>query len=396
MSDATRGTASAGLLVIGSGPAGVAAAVAYRDAGGTGAVRILTADEHLPYNRPPLSKDLLRGETHPDDVWLHPADFYADRDIEIVRSVSVSALDPAGGTATLDDGRIFDFARCVIATGARPVRPPIPGNDGPTVHALRTLTEALTLREAAENARSAVVVGSGFIGCEAAASLARRGLHVTLVTTEDQPQAARLGPQVAERIAGWLRADGVELVTGDGLAEITADLVRTESGREIPADRVLLATGVEPRVELAQRAGLRTTEGRVRVDDAMRTSAANVFAAGDVALATNAVAGRPVAVEHWGDALTMGDIAGRVAAGALGSWAEAPGFWSSIGDRALKYVAWGDGYDEAIFRAGPGESFTAWYVRAGRIVGVLTHEADDDYERGRQLVGDGIGVEALG
>ena len=201
-----------GLLVVGSGPAGVAAAVAYRDAGGRGPVRIVTADEHLPYDRPPLSKDLLRGETHPDDVWLHPDGFYADRDIEIVRDAPVGALDPAG-TVTLDDGRRIGFATCVLATGARPVRPPVPGTDRPTVHDLRSLTEALTLREAAAKATSAVVVGSGFIGCEAAASLARRGLRVTLVTTEERPQAARLGlggrrTRIGRLVAGRRRRAG--------------------------------------------------------------------------------------------------------------------------------------------------------------------------------------------
>ena len=384
-----------GLLVVGSGPAGVAAAVAYREAGGQGPVRIVTADEHLPYDRPPLSKDLLRGETHPDDIWLHPDGFYADRDIEIVRDAPVGALDPAG-TVTLDDGRRIGFTTCVLATGARPVRPPVPGTDRPTVHDLRSLTEALTLREAAAQATSAVVVGSGFIGCEAAASLARRGLRVTLLTTEERPQAARLGLEAAARIGGWLRADGVELLTGDGLGAVTADGVRTEQRPRHPAERVLLATGVQPRVELAEDAGLRVERGRVRVDAAMRTSSATVLAAGDVALATNTAAGRPVAVEHWGDAVTMGEIAGRTAAGRPGEWAQAPGFWSSIGDRTLKYVAWGDGHDDVVFRAGPAGAFTCWYTRDGRVVGVLTHDADDDYERGRRFVEDGAGLAALG
>lgn len=383
------------LLVIGSGPAGVSAAVGYRDAGGSGAVHIVTCDDELPYERPPLSKDLLRGEARPDEIRLHPADFYAERDIEISLSTIVATLDTDARTATLDDGRVLNFEFCVLATGSRSVRPPVPGAELPHVHALRSLGQAIALRDAARHAGTVVVVGSGFIGCEAAASLSRSGVSVTLVTVEDQPHAARLGTQVAERIADWLRNEGVEVITGDGIAEITAHAVTTKSGRNLPAEQVLLATGVEPCGELAERAGLRMSEGRVRVDSSMRASAAGVFAAGDVALATNDAAGRAVAVEHWGDALTMGEIAGRAAAGEVGTWAQAPGFWSTIGGHTLKYSAWGDGHDDVLFRDGTHGAFTAWYLRDSHVVGVLTHEADEDYERGPKLVEDAAGAAAL-
>ncbi len=377
------------LVVIGSGPAGVAAALGYREAGGTGAVNVVSADVDLPYERPPLSKDMLRGASEPADAMLHPASFYAERGIELILGAEVCRLDWAGQEVGLRDGRAVGFASCILATGATPIKPPIPGADLPNVYVLRSQRDGTRLRDAAGRASRAVVAGSGFIGCEAAASLAKRGLAVTLITDEDRPHQARLGGWVADRITDWLQEQGVQVVTGDGLAEITNDGVRTASGRVFVAELVLLATGVRPQIALATDGGLRVEQGRVRADASMRTSVADVYAVGDAALATHARAGRAVAVEHWGDALTMGEIAGRSAAGESAEWSQAPGFWSTIGDHTMKHSAWGDGYDEVLVDEGSGEGFTVWYSRAGRVVGVLTHQADDDYEHGQQLVEQG-------
>jgi NADPH-dependent 2,4-dienoyl-CoA reductase/sulfur reductase-like enzyme len=143
---------------------------------------------------------------------------------------------------------------------------------------------------------------------------------------------------------------------------------------------------VEPEAGIAAGAGLAVEAGRVRVDAHMRSSAAGVLAAGDVAFAFNAAAGRHLAVEHWGEALAMGQVAGRTAAGLEASWAEVPGFWSTIGDRTLKYAAWGDGFDDASLVDHGGGAFTVWYSHQGVTVGVLTHDADHDYERGRRLI----------
>lgn len=387
-----------GLVVIGSGPAGIAAAIGYREAGGAGHVQVVSSDPDLPYDRPPLSKDLLQGATNAEDAQLHPGTFYAEHDIALLLATGASELDVNARTATLMNGRRLSFGSCVLATGSHPVRPPVPGTGLPIVHTLRSLQEGLALRSAAAGADRAVVVGSGFIGCEAAASLAKRGVAVTLVTDETQPQANRLGTAVAERIAGWLREQGVELVTEETLAEIVPGgppQVRTESGGSFPADLVLLATGVAPNTELAVGAGLRMEANRVRVDSSMRTGIAHIFAAGDVALATNDAAGRPIAVEHWGEAMTMGEIAGRVAAGEESAWAQAPGFWSVIGDHTVKYAAWGDGFDDVRVRDGADGAFTAWYAQRGRIVGVLTYESDGDYDRGQTMVEDGASIDSI-
>jgi NADPH-dependent 2,4-dienoyl-CoA reductase/sulfur reductase-like enzyme len=278
----------------------------------------------------------------------------------------------------------------VLATGSEPARPPFDGADHPDVHLLRSAASARRLREAASDARSAIVVGSGFIGCEAAVSLARKGVQVTLFTPESLPQAARLGDIAGKRILHWLKAEGVSVLTEtevDGIEDgfrVHTDLVPT-----LDAGMVLLATGIEPRIDLAKGAGLDIADGRVRVDEHMRTSADGVLAAGDIALAHNTSAGRALRVEHWGEALTMGEIAGRTAAGDQANWDNAPGFWTVIGDKVLKYAAWGDGFDQTEVVNYADGGFTVWYGKEGTTVGVLTHDADADYARGTELVESG-------
>ena len=374
------------LVVVGGGPAALAAVRAYREAGSGGDVVLVSADEHLPYNRPPLSKDFLRGESEEDDLPLEDEDFYRQHDIKVRLGTRVQALDTGRQTVTLAGGERLNYGRCILATGATPKPLPVPGADGPGVYYLRSRVQARQLREAAAVARSAVVIGSGFIGCEAAASLARRGLAVTLVSMESNPQAARLGDAASQVLRAWLEEDGVLLRPDVEVAAIEPGQVLLAGQASADGDLVLVAGGVTPEAELAAQAGLAVEDDRVQVDAHMRSSVAQVLAAGDVAFAFNAAAGRRLAVEHWGEALAMGQVAGQTAAGADASWAEVPGFWSTIGDRTLKYAAWGDGFGTARLVEHGGGAFTVWYASDGVTVGVLTHDADGDYERGRQLI----------
>jgi 3-phenylpropionate/trans-cinnamate dioxygenase ferredoxin reductase component len=373
------------LVVVGGGPAGLEAARAYRDAGAGGEILLLSADEHLPYNRPPLSKDFLRGESEEDALPLEGHDFYREQGIDVRLRTRVRALDPGEHAVTLDSGETLEYGSCVLATGAAPQPLGVPGDTGAGVRYLRSRRDARELRAVAAAAHSAVVVGSGFIGCEAAASLARRGLAVTLVSVEERPQEGRLGEAAGGRLQGWLEDEGVALRLG-------AEVERIENGRRVQlaggesaeGDLVLIAGGVAPQGALAEEAGLAAEQGRIRVDAQMRSSQPDVLAAGDVAFAFNAAAGRPLMVEHWGEALAMGQVAGQTAAGREASWAEVPGFWSTIGERTLKYAAWGDGFDDARLADHGDGAFTVWYGRDGITVGVLTHDADQDYEEGRR------------
>ncbi len=385
---------TAGLVVVGGGPAGHCAAASYRKHGGQGQVVIISADGEAPYERPPLSKAFLRGETSEDALPMESPEYYQDNGIELWLADSVVGIDLAARVLSTSANRAVAFGTCVLATGSRPATLPVPGGDHPEVLRLRFLQQARMLRRAANQAGSAVIIGSGFIGCEAAASLAARGLDVTVLSVEELPQIGRLGRAVAERIAGWLGAAGVRLVGDARVTDIyDGRIVHTTDG-EFEADLILTAAGIEPRSELAEQAGLAVEEGRIVVDERMATSAAGVYAAGDVALADNPTAGRRLRVEHWGEALRMGEVAGANAAGADERWTDVPGFWSEIGDHTVKYAAWGDGFDrDDLVDHGDG-GFTVWYSRAGRAVGVLTHRADGDYERGQELIASGATLTA--
>lgn len=374
------------LIVIGGGAAGHTAAVAYREAGGAGEVLLLTREDALPYERPPLSKQFLRGEIEYDDLPLSGAAWLGLRGIEVRRAAEVALIDPERRTVALLDDQVLDYGHCVLATGSRPARPSLPGAGDARVLVLRSLADAERLRAAAIPGRTAIVLGSGFVGCEAASSLAARGLDVTLVTPESVPHAARLGERVGRRIADWLEQDGVRLRLG-AQAERIEDSRRVQlPGETLEAELVLLATGARPEATVAARSGIALDGERVPVDARMRSVHEGLLAAGDVAFALHPTAGRRLRVEHWGEALRMGEVAGRTAAGTDDAWDDAPGFWSTIGRRTLKQVAWGDGFDEIRHVDHPGGGFSAWYGREGVTVGVLTHEADADYERGRRRV----------
>ncbi len=371
-----------GLIVLGSGPAGVAAAESFREHDASSRVRILTADPDLPYARPPLSKEYLRGQTN--DVSLHPRQWFNDKAIELVDSTTADGLDLAEQTIRAG-GRLHRYDTLILACGAAPVAPPMPGAE--RARLLRSLADAAALRQAAKDARTAVVIGAGFIGCEAAASLALQGLSVTLVAPEPLPQEARLGSAAAERLRELVVQAGARHVGGVAVEEITDVGVRLDNGVTIDCDLVLAATGVAPQHRLADDAGLEIRDSRIVVGSDMSTSVKGVYAAGDVALARHAIAGRHLAIEHWQDAIDQGTIAGTSAAGEDAIWDGVPGFWSTIGEATVKYHAWGDGYQCSRMLIGP-DGFTVWYEAGDAVVGVLTYNADDDYDLGERLIAE--------
>ncbi len=377
------------IVIVGGGPAGQAAAEAYREAGGEGTVTILAREPEPPYERPPLTKGFLRGESDREALALAPPEWHAERGIELRTEVDVVRIDLEKGCARSAAGHTFDFDRVLLATGARPLVPPVPNADGGGVQTVRRIGDSERLAKLGKGNR-AVVVGSGFIGCEAAASLALRGATVTVATKEAGPQVERLGADVAARIAGWLEDLGVEVMAEAELASLRGAANHSTralfaDGREALADRVLLALGIERDDKLAAAAGVPVEDG-VEVAASMESADPRLLAAGDVAFAFNTIAGRRLRVEHWGEALRMGEIAGRTMAGEVATWDVAPGFWSTIGDHTVKYVGWGDGWDDARFEPGEDGSFACWYGRDGEVVGVVAHEDDDAYEEGRRLI----------
>jgi NADPH-dependent 2,4-dienoyl-CoA reductase/sulfur reductase-like enzyme len=377
------------IVIVGGGPAAQAAADSYREAGGAGTVTILAREDDAPYERPPLTKDFLRGESGRDALSLAEPGWYAGRGIDLRTGTMVAELDLGAGEVRTAAGKAFGFDRVLLATGAEPIVPSLPGADREMVQTVRRIGDAERLAGVARGDR-ALVVGSGFIGCEAAASLAMRGVEVTLATQEAAPQIERLGDEVAARIAGWLEDLGVDVLGGAELQSIggagdTAGRTRFDDGTEVVADRILLALGVERSDGLAAEAGLAVDNG-IEVDASMTTADPRVLAAGDVAFAFNASAGRRLRVEHWGEALNMGAVAGRTLAGADAAWDDAPGFWSTIGEQTLKYAGWGDGWDRSRFEPGEGGAFVCRYGRGDELVGILAHGDDAAYERGRELI----------
>ncbi|HET7047161.1 MAG TPA: FAD-dependent oxidoreductase [Solirubrobacteraceae bacterium] len=377
------------LLVIGGGPAGLSAARSYRQAGGQGPVAIVGDEHRMPYRRPPLTKELLRGDSTEEDLPIERESWLSEHEVSLVSGRAV-ALDADAHTVLLSGGRELKYRQCLLATGAEPTRLPVQGADDPAVRVLRTLDHLRELQRRLGRGESAVVIGSGFIGCEIAASLRMRGHRVALVSDETAPNVARLGDEAAAVLAGWLREQGVSLHLGTAVERIQRaghEFEVIADGGSVRGDVLIMATGVAPRGELAAAAaGIELADGAIPVSADMRSARADVLAAGDVCRAQNLAAGRPLRVEHWGDALTQGEIAGATAAGKQAAWDEVPGFWSTIGSRTLKYAAWGDGYDQIRFESHPDGGFTVWYGREGQIVGVLTHETDEDYEQGAELI----------
>jgi 3-phenylpropionate/trans-cinnamate dioxygenase ferredoxin reductase subunit len=379
------------LLAVGAGPAALAAARSFRAAGGRGEVALIADEHRVPYRRPPLTKELLRGELDERELPIEPESWYAANRVRLICGRAV-ALDPQRRELTLSGGRVLRYRHCVLATGGEPKRLALAGADDPAVRVVRTLDHVRELLWRLAPGEPVIVIGAGFIGCEIAASLSLRSHPVSVFCREQQPNEERLGAEAGAQIRRWLAQLGVELHCGQQLERIERDGARLSviaEGARGSARCVVMAVGIAPRGELAQAAGIPTAGGAIRAGSDMRTECDGVLAAGDVALALNAAAGRELAVEHWGEALAHGEVAGRVVAGEEASWDRVPGFWSTIGARTLKYASWGDGFDRAHLQEHADGAFTVWYGRGRALVGVLAHGRDEDYERGRELVAAG-------
>ena len=282
-------------------------------------------------------------------------------------------------------GTTFPYETLVLACGASPTPLSVPGGDAALQ--LRSLADAARLRGASARAHSAIVIGAGFIGCEAAASMALQGVNVTVVAPESLPQGPRLGDEAGERLLRLLHETGVRYIGGVTVEAIDDGAVTLDDGVTIHTDLVLAATGVTPNSSAARAAGMHIEHSRVVVGADMRSSIERIYAAGDVAWAMNATAGRHLAVEHWQDAADQGAVAGTGAAGHIATWEGVPGFWTTVGTTTVKYHAWGDGYENSRLLERE-DGFTVWYESGGVTVGVLTCNADDEYDLGEALIAE--------
>jgi 3-phenylpropionate/trans-cinnamate dioxygenase ferredoxin reductase subunit len=365
-----------GFIAIGSGPAGLSAAETFRSKHPHIPVRILTNDPALPYAKPPLSKDYLCGREAKLD--LHSSGWFARNDVELIRGIIVERVDLGRQEVVTQGGRRYPYWHLMLGCGANAVPLRIPG--GEAALSLRSFADAVILRMAARSADSAVVIGGGLIGCEAAACLASRGVPTTMVAAEPVPLQRRFGDQAGERVEKILSDNGVRFLGSTTVTHIEDAHVHLDTGAALDGDVVVSAAGVRPDPHLAEAAGLETCDGRIVVDEHMHTAARNIYAAGDVALAFNVTAGRRIRAEHWRDAAQQGRVAGLAAAGQPAVWNKVPEFSCTIGESTLKYRGWGVDYDHARL-VDHRDGFTVWYEAGGELIGVLTLNADDDYRR---------------
>ncbi len=360
-----------GVVIVGGGLAGARTAEQLRRSGYTGRITIVSDEVHLPYDRPPLSKEVLRKEV--DDVALKPREWYDEQDITLRLGAAATGLDTAGQTVTLADGTALDYDELVIATGLVPRRiPAFPDLDG--IRVLRSFDESLALREHASAARRAVVVGAGFIGCEVAASMRSLGVDVTLVEPQPTPLAAVLGEQIGELVARLHRDEGVDVRLGVGVAEVRGqghvDTVVLTDGTELAADLVVVGIGSRPATEWLAGSGVEVDNGVV-CDEAGRTSAPNVWALGDVASWRDAT-GHQARVEHWSN---VADQARVVVPAMLGqdvpTNAVVPYFWSDQYDVKIQCLGEPEATDTVHLVEDDGRKFLAYYERDGVLVGVV-------------------------
>jgi NADPH-dependent 2,4-dienoyl-CoA reductase/sulfur reductase-like enzyme len=339
------------IVIVGGGLAGGRVAESYREHGGTGRVALVAAEPHPPYHRPPLTKRLLRGEAEAADTLLAPAERYAELDVDLRLGTTATALDLDRRAIVLGDGETVAFEQLVIATGAAPRRLPVPGAELDGVHTLRTLDDALALRRHAATATRAVVVGTGFIGLETAASLRGRGVEVTIVDMAAAPFQALRAPAFSAYLVDLYAAHDVPMLLQDGIAGFQGgsrvESVSTTSGRELRADLVVVGVGVGPSTAWLDGSGLELDNGVV-VDSHFRTNVDGVYAVGDVANFHDPVFGRRRRIEHWSNADYHGRLIGEALAGGAGAYDRVSTFFTEVFGHTFKFFGDSLGADDVV------------------------------------------------
>jgi 3-phenylpropionate/trans-cinnamate dioxygenase ferredoxin reductase component len=384
-------------VIVGAGMAGGKAAETLREEGFDGRIVLVGAEPHRPYERPPLSKDYLRGEG--GMAWLQEDEgWYAQNDVELRTSANVEAIDPSASAVTLAGGERLEYDRLLLTTGAEPRRLPLDGADLDGVHLLRTVEDSDAIKTAFEAGGRMVVIGGGWIGCEVAASARQKGMDVTLVEPLELPLLRVLGPELGALYRDVHVDQGVEMLLGTGVEAIEgsgrAERVRTSDGRTIDCAAVVVGIGVAPRTGLAEAAGLQVDNG-ILTDERLQTSAEGVFAAGDVANATHPVFDRRVRVEHWANALEQGPAAARAMLGRDVRYDKVPYFFSDQYDVGMEYAGLHDpGSDELVVRGDmAAREFVAFWLRGDRLIAGMNVNVWDVSDPIQELVRSGAPID---
>ncbi|HET9163298.1 MAG TPA: FAD-dependent oxidoreductase [Solirubrobacterales bacterium] len=378
-------------IIVGASLAGAKAAEELRERGFDGRVLLIGSESERPYERPPLTKDYLRGESDRESIFVHEEDFYARHEISLLADTTVSAIDPAKASVTLQDGRELGYDRLLLTTGAEPRRITVPGAELEGIHYLRTLADCDLLRDRLNRGGGIAVVGAGWIGSEFAASARQAGHEVTLIDPTALPNERIFGPEIGAFYRDVHARHGVELALGEGVEAFEGDgalaRVRTSSGRVVDCDLAVVGIGVIPRLELARAAGLSIDNG-ILVDDGLQTSAPGIFAAGDVASAWHPFYEKRIRVEHWSNALNQGPAAAGAMLGEPVSYDHIPYFFSDQYDVGMEYSGYAPDWDEVVFRGerASGE-FIAFWLRGGRVVAGMNVNVWEVNDQIRSLIG---------
>ncbi len=399
----------ADVLLIGGGPASDACAAALRERGFEGSIVLVARELDPPYERPPCSKELLRGEVTREQLRLHPDEYWERNDIELLTRTSVTKLDPQDRTAQLSSKQEVSYGQALLATGAMVRRLNVDGSELEGVHYLRAPGNAEAIRRDASEAQRVVLVGGSYIGCEVAASMTVLGKRCTVLMQESEPLERGFGPRVGAWARDLLERHEIEIVGDDELAGYGGDedgrvaAVLCGSGRELEADLVVVGAGALPDVMLARGAGLSIgATGGVECNGRLRSSVEGLWVAGDICEYDSAVHGRRLRVEHWEVALAQGRHVAAAIVGDESPYTEIPYFWSDIANWAtLEYVGPAQRWEEEVVRGSmEDDAFSVWYLEAGRVAAALAVGRGADLDHARRLIASGAEVaaqrEALG
>jgi len=387
-------------VIVGASLAGAKAAETLRAEGFDGRVVLIGEETERPYERPMLSKEYLRGDKPAAKLYVHEQGFYAENDIELLTGTRVASLDTGAHEITLQDGSRMPYSRLLLATGATPRRIPVPGAELQGVRYLRRRSDSDALRAAIKAASRVVVIGAGWIGSEVAASARQLGAEVAIVAPEAVPLERVLGPQLggvyrdlhAEHGVDLHLSTQIEAIVGNGVAQG----VRTMDGDVIEGDLIVVGVGVSPRDELAQYAGLSLDNGIV-VDEFLRTSAPDVFAAGDVAAAWNPMYNRRIRMEHWANALNQGQTAGHNMLSQdsqITAYTKLPYFYSDQYDLGMEYNGYASDWDRVVIRGDlAAREFLAFWLKDGRVLAGMNANIWDQSDDIKALIRSGASVD---
>lgn len=385
------------IVIVGANLAGGRAAEALRQEGFEGRIVLIGEEPHRPYERPPLSKEILKGDP-PEKAFLRPESFYPEHDIELLLGARVTNIDPEAQVVGLAEGITIGYDQLLLCTGGRVRTLDLPGADLGNVFTLRTIEDALAIREHLGPGARIVVVGAGFIGAEAAASASMTGAQVTMLEVLPVPLGRALGDQVGAILGEIHRAKGVDLRTGVRIERFDGDTVVRKvvlaDGTEFEADAVVVGVGITPNDDLARRAGIACDNG-VLVDEHCRTSVPTIYAAGDVANHPNLLLGHRIRVEHWQNAQNQGVAAAKAMLGSAEPFRELPWFWSDQYDVNIQMFGHPTGWNGIVLRGDPDAAdFAAFYLRDEMLVASLAVKRAKDARAVRPLIGSEIKVDA--